>query len=897
MPNNNPTWEQIKALWEKVNTPIVPQFGTESHKVADEIDAPSLDRSKLMAQIRGFIAGAHAGSGDVVSSLTSPLNVASTLLSAGAGQAAQKGYMGISKGARAIDAAMQVPYVAEGVSNIAKGNVGAGVLETAGGLAGLHGATTRAFDPQAVAETYIKETGRTHLPREPFNPERAKVIGKQYEEMAHTPNEPATATAYKALQDETSKQFHFLKDRAGVKLGPDMSVSKGDINYPDSASMIKDVKKNNRLTFFPTEVGFGTDTMHANHPMLEIDPKTGLTYNDEFRAIHDYFGHAAEGNTFKQTGEHSAFQAHKDTMPVEAHPALRTETEGQNSWLHSGPHVPENASDAMKPYAEQKAGLLPPNLTRAEFATRLQKDPSLAERLMSETGEVKIPGTMGKAAQDIVDRRTQPFGRPPVGVTDRRMGEIAGGVTNPTAKVPVSDTRFKELLGKFGMEAPPEEVMMALEHRSPISGLTELDPAKHGTNTGMSGAESRRRMEPDYGPRGYLSKTGATNIDANLKKANVYDTEAAPKTVYDLTKDPMGLIAKAQEASKTGTNSVATTLERLVREAGFTKLDDGTGTVISFDRMPLRERLKSEKGELTTNLNPTKLRSLWDRLKSEKGQVTIDAEPFINLLKIVKGEPEFTVNVMRKMEAAIKAGEGSAKNWTPLNKHVEAFGGDELGPHTYSRMWGSTSPNTSVGRNNYESIQAFKAMLEGDVPFTKASARQKDITMVGAKVPNLNRAVVNEPLQSGRGSVGKTEAMSRLISGAKDTHANPAIPIDVHALSGLGAGEEGIGQILPQLRKFLDEKQGKQPRSITDLYNTAADIYRKGMDKFGKDVFPTMWEGIKVIKGQGQSQGLTNWLKEKGLLEPGQMVNTKALEAVIQNIDRSDFYGRGKRPK
>jgi len=40
------------------------------------------------------------------------------------------------------------------------------------------------------------------------------------------------------------------------------------------------------------------------HPLLgKVDPATGLSLNDKFRAIHDLFGHAAEGYGLAPAGK------------------------------------------------------------------------------------------------------------------------------------------------------------------------------------------------------------------------------------------------------------------------------------------------------------------------------------------------------------------------------------------------------------------------------------------------------------------------------------------------------------------------------------------------------------------------------------------------------------------
>jgi hypothetical protein len=90
------------------------------------------------------------------------------------------------------------------------------------------------------------------------------------------------------------------------------------------------------------------------------------TYNDLFRAVHDYYGHAAEGNGFRANGEYNAWRAHRQMYSPEARGAMDAETLGQNSWVNSGPPAALNkgASSADTIYADQKAGLLPPKVVK-----------------------------------------------------------------------------------------------------------------------------------------------------------------------------------------------------------------------------------------------------------------------------------------------------------------------------------------------------------------------------------------------------------------------------------------------------------------------------------------------------------------------------------------------------
>ncbi len=103
------------------------------------------------------------------------------------------------------------------------------------------------------------------------------------------------------------------------------------------------------------------------HSLLgKVDPATGLSLNDKFRAIHDLFGHAAEGYSFGPQGEENAWMKHSQMFSLGAQKALTTETRGQNSWVNFGAHNYDSAGNHKniplkdRPYAVQKVSLLPP---------------------------------------------------------------------------------------------------------------------------------------------------------------------------------------------------------------------------------------------------------------------------------------------------------------------------------------------------------------------------------------------------------------------------------------------------------------------------------------------------------------------------------------------------------
>lgn len=226
-------------------------------------------------------------------------------------------------------------------------------------------------DTRDTAAEYMKGAGKPFEPHTEYarvNPERAKQLADFYEDAAHSPQHPEVQKAYRALTDETKAQWEAMT-AAGIKAEP--YEGKGE-PYKDSAAMMKDVKENKHLWFLPTEGNFSG---LSGNPLLENSGVKvnghELLNNDLFRAVHDYFGHTAEGYEFGPRGEYNAYLAHSKMFSEEAKPALAAETLAQNSWVNYGRHlrrpdgsIPEKGDAdfkplAKRPFAEQKSVAVP----------------------------------------------------------------------------------------------------------------------------------------------------------------------------------------------------------------------------------------------------------------------------------------------------------------------------------------------------------------------------------------------------------------------------------------------------------------------------------------------------------------------------------------------------------
>ena len=235
-------------------------------------------------------------------------------------------------------------------------------------------------------------------------------------------------------------------------------------------------------------------------------------------------------------------------------------------------------------------------------------------------------------------------------------------------------------------------------------------------------------------------------------------------------------------------------------------------------------------------------------------------------------------SVVDRLAEFHRQGAGTGAKWDDqIQEVVEGFGGDVGKAREWARIWGATSPNTSVPRNTAESVSALHhAETTGRAPMTLEGARSMDpkITMAGSKVPNINRAMLGDPL-----SGDKVEAMSGFMVG------DERIPIDVHTLYGVGATGDKLTPELPGLRAAMTKAEGLPLRGSltdTDIYLRYEGAIRDALASFGEGgqnkTFAQVWDGIRKVKGLKGQGGPVDILRRKGLLKSGAMLDPEQLK-------------------
>jgi hypothetical protein len=198
-------------------------------------------------------------------------------------------------------------------------------------------------DLRDAANEFNAQHGRPPINTNPVTEDpRSSRIADSYKNAVHAPNDPAVKASYDALKRDIDQQYDLAKS-LGIKMDVKDENPYGlSTTVPAHEELHNDIRNNKHLTVW------SGGKPPVDHPMSEIDPKTGLIYNDKFRMVHDIFGHAAERTDFSPNGEETAWNLHRQMFSPEARPALATDTRGQAAYTYKYGDFPP-----------QKAALLP----------------------------------------------------------------------------------------------------------------------------------------------------------------------------------------------------------------------------------------------------------------------------------------------------------------------------------------------------------------------------------------------------------------------------------------------------------------------------------------------------------------------------------------------------------
>jgi len=346
--------------------------------------------------------------------------------------------------------------------------------------------------------------------------------------------------AYKALNTEVRDQF----DRLPVEL----TYHNGEGEYATPSAMLKDMLGRGNLNVFS-----GGDY----HPFLgDVDPVTGLTGNEMFRAVHDYFGHGTRGATFRPGGEELAYASHHQMLSPLAQVGLLAETRGQNSVVN---YTPLNAKTIGRM-----------NEINAQLANGVGDPASLKAELRALGKEFNY------ASQE-------PVVLPPEYLDPATEGGIPDYV-RPLIK-PDPETVY-----------PPVRVV----HFSRGSGIEEVNPKHYGSGHRGSEYEVAKGRSPDRS-HFYIDPDNVVDSPEGALRARRFDThkyEGELSGLYPSGDDPAGLVALANAYGPTkNSRDPLVEFENLVRDYGYSGYAGQSGAMpaaASYEPVRVRQLTEPE---------------------------------------------------------------------------------------------------------------------------------------------------------------------------------------------------------------------------------------------------------------------------------------------------------------
>jgi hypothetical protein len=414
----------------------------------------------------------------------------------------------------------------------------------------------RSYDPAlSPASSLEKQSGIARTMQEAISasPEYKSALFERYgtvlpelvESSGAQNYDQLVEAAYQNLIKETEDQFRLLPVTT--------RYHSGDLDYPTPSAMMRDVLSRGNLNVFK-----GGDP----HPFLDaVDPETGLTANEEFRAVHDYFGHVAGGRTFRPSGEEAAYASHSQMMSPLAQIALLAETRGQNSLVN---YSTLNAGlvERMQNVNAQLQDVL---VAKRNLETKpaWSADYKAAENLIANSPpENELRGELRALGSEWKYSPQAPVLLPP----EYLPAETAGGMPSYVSNI-ISPEAGTTLSSRgVHLSSRPD-----IEHTDPIYyGKSHRGEEFPAVASGRFGAPRRTYF--------YLGEEGTVDPELALLNKERFPYEAQLSGLYDIEKDPVGLVTLARAWGREGGASAdaRAQLDRLIREWGYSGLAGGT---------------------------------------------------------------------------------------------------------------------------------------------------------------------------------------------------------------------------------------------------------------------------------------------------------------------------------
>ena len=258
------------------------------------------------------------------------------------------------------------------------------------------------------------------------NRARAADIADAYDELPVY--DEKALPFYDQLAKEIEQQYEYMTKELGIEV-----EFVPEDPYKSSKEMFEEVSTGKLRVLDTASTG--------SHPYLTDDQ------NNKFRAVHDFFGHAATGRGFGQDGEESAWIHHSQMFSMEARAALTTETRGQNSWYNT----------RKNGFAIQKTAILPSKYwvvpDKFEKAKPMDDSPELDDddnplKKYTLTAHITNGRTLGIKPGETIEDMDKPSKKISAGSKPSKPSErITGSSRNkPNSAVRGGTIKFDEAL-------------------------------------------------------------------------------------------------------------------------------------------------------------------------------------------------------------------------------------------------------------------------------------------------------------------------------------------------------------------------------------------------------------------------------------------------------------------
>lgn len=183
----------LSRAWSAASSPLTTAPSRFARQVSDYLTDPNQQimtptgeggvhdfMARNLARVRGGIAGGLEGVGDLVSGMSSPINLATTIATLGEGTALKAGYGGIARGLNLTAKALAAPMIVEGGEKVFSpestlAERGMGLTEMAGGGAAMLHTPSSVKSNAPIKSTELPAVA-TETPKQKFNMGQVIVI-------------------------------------------------------------------------------------------------------------------------------------------------------------------------------------------------------------------------------------------------------------------------------------------------------------------------------------------------------------------------------------------------------------------------------------------------------------------------------------------------------------------------------------------------------------------------------------------------------------------------------------------------------------------------------------------------------------------------------------------------